>query len=376
MKILVNLYYPFFDSHLAGGVQITMRTILEACAKKGVFFTVLCPENKKFPYANIKGIEVHPVLKNVFDNSNPTNSIYNYKIIKSMSQNHDMLWSIDRSIPFPLDIPIVLSSNAICYPKELDAIVGMNWSCIISSIYAMKTIESWFGDDYWKKVNAPMKMGIDCPLKRSFVKSKVSYELRNLLSIKSNKKYVLFPHRPDEGKGHYLAVDVLKELILMDRNFQMLIPTPPTSLEKDIQLEKEFIEKIKNYAKKLGVKNNITFHKWLSEDILSEYYSLGYCTLILSSLPETFCMSLVQSISCQTPVISTGAGAMREIVPQNMGHILVDNLNAKQIAATIYNANSFRKVLKGSKFVQDRYDINKTTSNYVSIFRKVIKYKS
>ena len=51
-----------------------------------------------------------------------------------------------------------------------------------------------------------------------------------------NKKYILFPHRPDLDKGHFEAIDILEELIKSDDSYRLLIPNPPLAKEINVDI--------------------------------------------------------------------------------------------------------------------------------------------
>ena len=129
--------------------------------------------------------------------------------------------------------------------------------------------------------------------------------------FKYNEKhrYVAFPHRPEKEKGIYEAIEVIKELIKKDDSFRLLVPRQPDSRVADYIKESSFLLEVEKYVKKENIEEYIIFHDWISFYDLPYYYSIAEVTLFFSSLPETFGMSLINSISCGTPVISHGNGA-------------------------------------------------------------------
>ena len=85
--------------------------------------------------------------------------------------------------------------------------------------------------------------------------------------------------------------------------------------------------------------------------------------MFLSTLPETFGVTLIQSIACCTPVISYGTGALSEVVPPGNGHRIVGAHAISEVAEIILNSERIA-VNKDRDFVFDNYNIDKIVSIY------------
>ena len=68
MKLLIYADYPFFDQHLAGGLQTTVRTLVASFLKRGLQITVICPECDPRRVMRARGLEVLPVLRELQPN--------------------------------------------------------------------------------------------------------------------------------------------------------------------------------------------------------------------------------------------------------------------------------------------------------------------
>lgn len=52
MKILVYLYYPFYENHLAGGVQVWLKNLIRDIQLKNenIKFQIVCPVGNMYEY--------------------------------------------------------------------------------------------------------------------------------------------------------------------------------------------------------------------------------------------------------------------------------------------------------------------------------------
>ncbi|MBN1468104.1 MAG: glycosyltransferase family 4 protein [Fusobacteriaceae bacterium] len=364
-KILLYTYYPFFDKHLAGGVQVFMRKLAEELHREDFEINVLCPKSKNFGFA--KGLNVYPVLEDIENDDVKPKSVYlNLKILEKYLDNNDLLWTIDRYFPIKTNKPIILSLNAICYEKELFAFFNMEWTeCIFLSEYSRNLIK-----DYSRSNN---NMQIIIPYIDSiFYKQKYCLEkiIGKYFEYNSDLKYILFPHRPEKEKGHFYAIRILHKLLKSDDSYRLLIPMPPISRKADVEAENNYINELKDEVKSLGVLDKVIFHNWIEYDDLPYYFSIGELSLFFSVLPETFGFSLVQSIGCGTPAISFGSGCLTETVPQNFGHIVIDKNKYMEAINIILNETVYENIEKGISFIRERYSLKRVVSEYKELFKK------
>ena len=52
MKILIYLYYPFYEKHLAGGVQVWLKNLIRnmQSKNKNIKFQIVCPTGTMYEY--------------------------------------------------------------------------------------------------------------------------------------------------------------------------------------------------------------------------------------------------------------------------------------------------------------------------------------
>ena len=80
-------------------------------------------------------------------------------------------------------------------------------------------------------------------------------------------------------------------------------------------------------------------------------------------------MVILESIACGTPVVATGVGGIPNIIKKNSNGLLLDDLDAKNIATTLelihfHDYNRFEVAKTIEKF---------TSKHFISSFDKIIK---
>ena len=113
--------------------------------------------------------------------------------------------------------------------------------------------------------------------------------------------------RSDPEKGTILLLEAAKELksrFHVD-DFKLQIVTDDTT-------------PLKREVKKLGISHNVEFVAWKDYTELPEHYSKVDFTVI-PSFWESFSFVTVESLSCETPVITSTAGELPKIVDSKIG---------------------------------------------------------
>jgi glycosyltransferase involved in cell wall biosynthesis len=365
MKLLIYADYPFFDQHLAGGLQTTVRTLVASFLERGLQITVICPECDPRRVMRARGLEVLPVLRELQPNRlYPPDFTENAKQIQKAVEGKDVIWSL-AAFPVRVPQPIVLNVMSLCYLDDLEALFGLNWDhLVVPSNYARNIVNTWLAERSWSGAS-PGGSCIPAPVPPIFYPRHLTTRLRKRLGLNNACRCLLFPHRPEAAKGHELALRVLKTVRQRDQRFHLLIPKQPLGKQVDIPAEVGFIQQVTREARRLGVESHVTFHDWIDFSDLPEYYSLGNCCLFLSRLPETFGAALTQSIACGTYVISSGAGALSETVPPGHGHYLIPDLDPRAISDAVLSGCPRDEVRKGQAFIAERYSLEKVVDAYM-----------
>ena len=372
-NILVYLYYPFVSQHLSGGVQMIMRKVLQELSQTGFKIRVLCPKSENpTDILKIDGVEVLPVLNDFQNNKDYQQLSENFAIINEHVDWADLIWTIDRHIPVKTDKPIILSLNAHWYASNQNALFSMNWDkIIVLSDYSKSILEQTIKPFNWHGNLVPTIETIPPVLSETLYKRNDCSCLNKYFDFDPTKKYILFPHRPDKGKGHRKAIDVLKAVCAKNPNYILLISGIATLSDKLKCIESDIVQDALNYALEIGIRQNVILHDWIKYDDLPYFYSAGAVTLIASNLEETFGMTLTDSILCGCPVISTGSGALKYTVPDGFGHKIVNFDNPDDVAETIISGVS--GIEKGIRYIKNTYDTHKIIQQYLKVFETIRK---
>lgn len=369
MNVLLYLYYPFFEGHLAGGVPVSMREVLKALVARGFRFRVLCAAGDEYPYVSGDGLEVRPVLDELPDDSPSPHEERVMREIVRATEGMDVVWSVDRRFPVPVSQRLVLSLNALCYPNETGALLGGGWDhLLVPSGFALREAERLLLE-HGEALDGRGRSVASLPVPPRFRPSPVGAALAEKIGYDPRRRYVIFPHRPEEGKGHELALRVLLELLRADDRYHLLIPAAPRLRYVDIPSEAAFVNRLKERVSLLGLEPHVTIHEWVEYEHLPQYLSLGECCLFLSTLPETFGLSLVQAIACGTFVVSSGSGALGEVVPHGYGHVVVPRLEPEIIARHVLEGTGAGALARGREHVTSLYTPGRSAQQFAAGLR-------
>ena len=368
MDIFLYLYYPFYDTHLAGGVQVWLRNLVTQLMNidKDIHISIYCPDSKlhSFPI----DIDVNHVLLDMEqDFLTPKMIFENLKIIKQAEEKADLIWIIDRTFPISSQKPQILSLNTICYEREVMSIFQPDCKVIVCP--------SDFVSNQLKDVVDKQKSIYKIPyyIDPIFLKSypdKLA-RVRKYFDYRPENKYILFPHRPDRSKGHEEAISVLEKLLSVDKNYYLLIPKAPDAKIANFSSENKYIKELEELVERKGLASHVIFHKWVEYCDIPSYYEMGDCTLFFSKLPETFGLTLLNSAICGTPVISYGYGALTEVLPPGGLHQVVSSI--KDVDEIILNGVNKNNVKRDILFLKENYLIDSIATQYLNLFYSLLK---
>lgn len=102
------------------------------------------------------------------------------------------------------------------------------------------------------------------------------------------------------------------------------------------------IQKVKEYAKELGVFDICSFEVGLNRESLNKFYK-NQDVLVCTSVSETFGLIIAESLMCGTPVISTKNGGASDIIQHGKNGFLVKIKDYEAIS------NFLKNICKGKK---------------------------
>jgi glycosyltransferase involved in cell wall biosynthesis len=148
------------------------------------------------------------------------------------------------------------------------------------------------------------------------------------------RKVVLFVGRISKVKGMELFVDIVGQLIELDRESNWCGIVIGNGEYEDIL--KDYIEtrQLKHAFVLVGSTN--------SSDTLCEYYSLADVFLI-TSFSESVPLTLLESLVCGTPVVSTNVGICSNVLGYQNGYV-VESGSANEMATKVLASLSLKKM--------------------------------
>lgn len=357
MRVLVHAYFPVRRDVEAGGVQRVAGAVLPRLAAQGVEITVLCPQGSD-PYA-IPGVTIMPVLEHRDGGSFSAAGWKREAARAAAAARHaDVAWSFDRPLPGRVGIPRLMTIGTLTYSSPLGALLTADWDALaVPSAFLAGVAGAVAGPALWDGDPPPIvhiPNGLDLDALRPVDPG----ALRGRLGLRDDARCLLFPHRPEPGKGLGVALAALARLVAADPRFRLLVPREPDSLWAYAY------DDLLREARGAGLAEHVVLHPWIAPPDLAAYLSLGACSLTLSSLPEGFGFGPVEAVACGTPAVSTGSGALGELLPDGHGVTYVARDDPDAVAAAVLDPPGAEKLARGRAATARRYGIDAAVAAY------------
>lgn len=200
--------------------------------------------------------------------------------------------------------------------KEADRIIVSSFDYIRES-----NIKKLFINYQYKFLEIPN--GVDI---QRFQPREKSQELLKKYSLGSNDKIILFVGGLD--KAHYFkGIDYLLRTIKILQNFSIKL-----LIVGEGDMKKEYIETAEN----LGIKNQVIFTGFISDEDLPKYYNLADLFVLPSiDKSEAFGVVLIEAMASGKPVIASNLAGIRSVVDENKNGFLIDPKNEGHLAERI-----------------------------------------
>ncbi len=162
------------------------------------------------------------------------------------------------------------------------------------------------------------------------------------------------------SKGIDLLLEAIK--ILAESNtkaiYQMIIPTAP----------KPFLNQILAMMDELKIRDKIALQHNLAFKDLQKVIA-NSSAVVIPSYSEGFCFAAVETMAIGTPIISSGQGALAEVVSGK--YLQMESFDAKGLASAMQQA------IHGnwSETTSKRFDLSQTVDNYISLYQSTASEK-
>ncbi|MEJ2280079.1 MAG: glycosyltransferase family 4 protein, partial [Candidatus Lokiarchaeota archaeon] len=270
------------------------------------------------------------------------------------------------------------SKNVIV--RFLSKIVVRNSSGIITMTEKAK--QRLYKIKYLPSKNLIPKMVIGQPIDtnifKPFSKTQVA-NIKSKLCINEKTKIILFVGKITPQKGLHVLI---KSLNILNRqfnkdNFKLFVIGKTYTIKDDNY--KEFLKKL---IKKYDLNSKIEWLGYQSREKIIQFYNISN-VLILPSIKlkkentEAFGIVLVESMACQTPVIGSKLGGMKEIIKHIINGFLFSPNNycelSKYINMILFDKNLEQKMGKnGRNYVINNYSFSAILNKYLDFYKSLI----
>lgn len=327
MKVLIFFMETVFPKQVHGGSTTVLRDIALALGKRGDAVTIVCRErsdNKKI-FKLHPNVTVMPVLrfKEIFPDAYftpPYNISSAMEQVYSLGTENDVFINFDSNFIFndviDNSIPVINCLHDFVYSGALQgSFLFRRGVIIVHSQFVKESLLATVGrflPDLSKRVKL-IPIGIDAKLFRKTKPKKIYEYIPSWVCSKG--PILLCPHRPEKGKGIYEVIIAVKNLKTRP-NFRKVILLIPVGLDAEVSEEvKIFYKDLRKFIQEHALTENVIFHPWIPQNLMSEYYCLGDITLCLGNQVESFGNVALESTLCGTPAIITRVAAYRTVLP-------------------------------------------------------------
>ncbi len=174
-----------------------------------------------------------------------------------------------------------------------------------------------------------VRNGIDSKKIYREVKEAEKNELLLKYNIKNDEKILIFTGRIVPGKGIKELLEAIK--LTKNNNFKLLIlGSSLNDIKEKTQYQIE-IEKIVD-----TIKDKVIFTGFVNYEELYKYYSVANIAVLPSMLEDSAPLTIIESLVCGLPIITTYSGGIPEYVNKKCSIILQRDKNlVKNIASSI-----------------------------------------
>lgn len=325
MRVVMFSMTPLFPNRSMGGAQKQLRKVALHLAQQGHQVEILCTRRHPDalePFYWYPNALVKPVLRFKQPFPEPYDAPV-YHIANAIAdvieacQRADAFYSHDGGLTFPFvytHVRSVVSLRSVLFSETLQSGFLFNADALI--VPSVHTANVWLataGQFYPQLIERihVIPNGLDFDVYRPDGQTE---SLKARLGLPEGR-YLLYPHRPEDGKGIRQAIAVLDRVVNQHglRDVYLLVPQwIDTALAPHVRA---YYERLLSEIDARGLRDHVLFHTWISDDDMPAYYRLGVVTLVLGNYVETFGNTPYESLACGTPAVVANVAAYRGALP-------------------------------------------------------------
>ena len=368
-KILVvtttdNMMWQFLIPHIKH-MQELGNTVEGVCAKTGFWFDEL---KEKY------GFTMHEI--DFARNPLKPKNIKAYKKLRALQEEnkYDLIYCqqpvgglMGRLLGKKYKLPVIYTAHGFHFYK----------GCSIVNKLVYKTVEKWLSkytdalitinsEDYENALKMKAKKvykinGIGIDLNKLQTSKFDKSEFRKELGLINNDKVVLTVSEINENKNYITMLKTMKELIKKDKSYKFV------SCGIGV-----WEEKIKEYAKELGIENNCIFLGY-RKDIGK---IMQVCDLFFhASYREGLTLSVMEAMNFGLPCVVSNVRGNRDLIVNNEGGFISepeDYLSfARQIETIFNNSELYNKFGKFNQEKSKEYTIDYVKQQLEEIYKEI-----
>lgn len=199
-----------------------------------------------------------------------------------------------------------------------------------------------------------LRNGVDLQL-FSYADEQKQHSLRKQLNLPKDQTILLSVGHLIERKGHYLAIESLRQLP------DVLLLIAGNGPDK---------KQLKQLVEKENLQSRVIFLGSLSQNELAAYYG-AVNALVLASSREGWANVLLESMACGTPVVATSIWGTPEVVQSQAAGVLVER-NPEAIAQGVNELLSTPPKRQDTRQYAEQFDWLSTSRGQYNIFASLI----
>jgi len=193
-------------------------------------------------------------------------------------------------------------------------------------------------------------------------------EFYQKLSLKNEKKYIIYLGGTNKFKGYHYVIKVFKEIHLRYPNINLVIGGFTKISQEKNKLEKK-------YSKKMVKK--IIFSGFLNPNEIIDYFSQSIALLIFSKM-ENSPNSVSEAQICGVPVIAMNVGGISDLIENKKNGFLLKYGDYKSaisiIESLILNDSLYFNISNNSVLdAEKRHNRKNIKNNVINTYKKILK---